>query len=156
MNGRQVIEVVRKTSMNVPPGGGGGGGGYPPTQGSFTPPAPGSDFNASPRLRPTAPGGRAYPNSNRYTLTDATPGVAAATASASSAANAAGVGARTQSVGGVRPGGRPPAARIPSGGIHPSESYAPPVPKLARTGPATFAEMGITAAKAEEKDCVIM
>jgi hypothetical protein len=149
LDGRQVIEIVRKNSTNLAP---------EPVQNAVAPgfdpipertesPSavptanPGSEYVGSPRPRPTPPGGRAFPNTNRYTLTDApvVPFV--------------GVGVRPQSVGGVRPAGRPPASRLPSGGIQPA---APPVPRPAKTGPTTFAEMGITAGKAPDKECVIM
>lgn len=151
LNAPQVIDVVRKNSANFGPG---------PVQGSVKPAlnpllertssasaadarttTPGSNYNGSPQLRPNPPGGRAYPNSHRYTLTDAP------------APPLPGVGVRPLSVGGVRPAGRPPASRLQSGG---AQSAAIATPRLSKAGPATFAEMGITSAKLEEKECVIM
>jgi len=151
INGPQVIEVVRRNSVNYD---------RAPVQGATAPnlrpvkerrgsasftvqnSSPGSDSTGSPRLRPTAPGGRPFPNSHRYTLTD-TP----------SQGPASGLGGHTQSMGGGRPAGRPPASRPQPSGTLPAES--PPV-RPAKTGPTTFAEMGIVAAKAEDKECVIM
>ena len=107
----------------------------------------GLNNNGSPQLRPIQPGGRAYPNSHRYTLTDAP------------AAPIPGGGTRPLSVGGVRPAGRPPASRLQSGGVQSAQSAqsaAPAAPRLAKAGPATFAEMGIAHTKLEEKECVIM
>ena len=62
---------------------------------------------------------------------------------------------------GGRPASRPALPRVQSGGIPPTEpqqQQQQPVaaPRPAKTGPTTFAEMGITAAKAEDKECVIM
>jgi hypothetical protein len=113
---------------------------------------PGVNYNGSPQLRPTPPGGRVYPNSHRYTLTDVP------------AVPTPGVGTRPQSVGGVRPAGRPPASRLQSGGVQPAQSAqsaAPAAPRPAKAGPAkagpaTFAEMGIASAKLEKEECVIM
>jgi len=143
-NGRQVIEVVRKNSVNYDPG---------PTQGATAPglgpirerrgsasvavqnSSPGSDFTGGPQLR-------AYPNSHRYTLTDMP-----------SQGPASGIGGHAQSLGGGRPAGRPPASRLQSSG---NLSTEPSPSRPSKTGPTTFAEMGITAAKAEDKECVIM
>ncbi|KAJ4499385.1 hypothetical protein C8R41DRAFT_815485 [Lentinula lateritia] len=156
----------------------------PPPHQSQVPPLPSSTPNPNPNpnqnqnhnLRPTSrPGGQpggpntgqAYPTANRYTLVD--PGSGSAPRSNS----------RSPSTG--PGGGRPPPRRGPSGGIvvsggvsttsNPTSSNsgpgtpvgAPPPPPPAGapapprpTGPQTFAEMGISGAKAEDEKCVIM
>jgi len=150
MSGRQVIDVVRKNSTDVPQGPAVVQGAVAPGLGTLAekerrdsiPNMPSQDLS---RLRPTAAPGRGYPNSQRYTLADggAIPGPPAP-----------GLSVRPQSVGALRPAAsRPAASRIQSGGVQPSEA---PAPRPAKTGPTTFAEMGITAGKAEDKDCVIM
>ena len=45
----------------------------------------------------------------------------------------------------------PPLVRVQSGGIQPAAA-----PRPAKTGPTMFAEMGIMAAMAEDKGCVVM
>jgi len=116
--------------------------------------SPSSDFNASPRPRPAQPGGRSYPNSHRFTLTDAPTG-----APPPNQYPGPGPG-RTQSaspqVSSGRPNSRPPAGRIPSSNNTPQAAPAPAAPRPTRPGATTFAEMGITAGKAEEKECIIM
>ncbi|KAJ3865389.1 HCP-like protein [Lentinula novae-zelandiae] len=152
---RQVVDLIRKNTLGIPP---------------LTP-------NPNPNLRPTPrPGGQpggpnagqAYPTANRYTLVDPGSGSAPRSDSRSNS--------RSPSTG--PGGGRPPPRRGPSGGIvvsggvsttsnptssnsgpgtpvgapPPAGATAPPRP----TGPQTFAEMGISGAKAEDEKCVIM
>ncbi|THU83516.1 hypothetical protein K435DRAFT_689452 [Dendrothele bispora CBS 962.96] len=134
----QVVDLIRKNTLEGRPGGYGGGphGGHgryttepaPYQQG----PPPGS---VMPSVGPPHMDGRAYPTANRYTLTD--PGTAPPPEGA--------------------PPGRHPQSRQSSprpgrpgmGGPAPSTSPKPP-------GPQTFAEMGFQGARAQDKECVIM
>lgn len=154
MNGRQVIDVIRKNTMNSAVGIDYGAGDTPAPEfgprgrraspAGFGPPrtsSPAPGLNASPPLRTTPLSGRTYPNQHRYTLTDSGSGQSIFPGST-----------RPQSTV-SRPSSRPPNGRVPSGPI-PTNELATARPTKA--GPTTFAEMGIQGAKAEEKDCVIM
>jgi len=155
VNGQQVIDVIRKNSINpaagIVPSAAAPGLGNVAEFGPGIPRAssPVSDLNPSPRPRPIPPGGRMYPSQHRYTLTDSGPSVGQMPG--------AGPG-RPQSISplptGSRPSSRPPPGRAPSGPIQSSEPVA--APRTSKTGPTTFAEMGIQGAKADDKDCVIM
>ncbi|KAJ3886653.1 HCP-like protein [Lentinula edodes] len=157
---RQVVDLIRKNTLGIPP--------LPSS-------TPNPNQTQNPNLRPTPtprPGGQgqAYPTANRYTLVDPGSGSAPRSDSRSNS--------RSPSTG--PGGGRPPPRRGPSGGIvvsggvstasnptsssnsgpgtpvgalpPPAGAPAPPRP----TGPQTFAEMGISGAKAEDEKCVIM
>ncbi|KAJ3754676.1 HCP-like protein [Lentinula raphanica] len=144
---KQVVDLIRKNTLpshpnirqqSIPP--------YaqqPPPQPHPQPPGP--------QPRPAAPQGpQAYPTANRYTLVD--PGSASASPRADS---------RSPSLGPPGgPGGRPhPPRRGPSGaGLAGTPGGAGPVAGAGAkpSGPQTFAEMGITGAKAEDEKCVIM
>jgi len=168
MDGRQVIDVIRKNSTNPAVGVNYAAGTASATE--FDPrgrrasagvpggPRTSSSPNSSPPLRSAPISGRTYPNQHRYTLVDSGPAAGSAPGVGPGQGPAPGISMRPQSAVSLppapRPSSRPPAGRLPSGPILTNEpaTFAKP----AKTGPATFAEMGIQGAKAEEKDCVIM
>ncbi|GAW04510.1 HCP-like protein [Lentinula edodes] len=141
--------------------------------------------NPNPTLRPGpgpgAPSGnQSYPTANRYTLVDPGSGSAPRSDSRSPSNRGDRGDTRSPSTGPGGPGARPPPRRGPSGGIvvsggvstsspyntsnpttgptgvpgapPPTAAVSPPRP----TGPQTFAEMGISGAKAEDEKCVVM
>ena len=158
MNQNQVVDVARRASLDHGPR-----DEYYHNPPQAPPPAglasvPEGSPNSSPRLRPQPGARQQYPNNqHRYTLTDGGP--------------SSGLPLQAGPIppGGARPAGRPPAQRQQGGpggppgrlsnGPMPSAPQAPAAaaPRPSKPpGPATFAEMGITGAKAEDKECVIM
>lgn len=117
-----------------------------------------------------------FPAQHRYTLTDAgvAPGQQGGPQQQQQGGGSPGPGGRNSPLGVNRPMNRPGGpGRATSGGPpqgqqgYPQQQQGPPQgyggpqqqqqpqpPR--RTGPTTFAEMGIQAAKAEEKECIIM
>ncbi|KIJ61884.1 hypothetical protein HYDPIDRAFT_95685 [Hydnomerulius pinastri MD-312] len=170
---RQVVEVIRRTSIARQPAQGPG-----PAPGPMLPPVAEQPVanSTSPRMNQgpgpgpgqglQGPGqgpqpSRQFPNQHRYTLVD--PG--------SGSAGSSPPPSRTQSPGYARPAGRPPGQRQGSGGpggipspMPPQggpqdmdgDMHQPPPSRPAVKGPTTFAEMGIQGAKLEEKECIIM
>ncbi|KAJ3971364.1 HCP-like protein [Lentinula raphanica] len=139
---KQVVDLIRKNTLpssrqqSIPP---------------YAQQPPPHVPQQAPRPPPQGQQPQAYPTANRYTLVD--PGSASASPRADS---------RSPSLGPPPPAGRPhPPRRGPSGGLPISGTgqgagagagAQPPKP----SGPQTFAEMGITGAKAEDEKCVIM
>lgn len=166
---RQVVDVIRNTSIarHHPHG---SGGGAAPSLGSVveqtsTPPhgmnaqVPPPGSQAPTPGPPQGQGPRQFPNQHRYTLVD--PG------SGSYAGNGSPPPGRADAPSYARPAGRPPGQRagstpMPSPGplqdqFEDGESLqAQPPARQAARGPTTFAEMGIQGAKLEQKECVIM
>lgn len=163
-DGRQVVELIRKNTLPYP-----GSGAAAPPPGSGPPQGQGQgrfpqeqpyqqqqqQNQGVPAARPRPPkegaASRPFPNQNRYTLTDSpTPppggggGGAGRTSSPASRPNGGAAGGRPGRVpqaDAVEPPRRPAPANAGSSG---------------KPGPTTFAEMGITGAKAEDKECRVM
>ncbi|KAF5365120.1 hypothetical protein D9758_011028 [Tetrapyrgos nigripes] len=174
-DGNQVVDLIRKNTLEGR-GYGGGRAAYDPhghgrhmTEPGHQPGHNGAITNSpgsSPRMGSVpVPGNttgvglrpgrdtRAYPTANRYTLTD--PG---------STGPPPEVGRQSSPSGNsARPSGRPGmGGRAVSGGTgysgHSSPAPSGPTPSASPkpSGPQTFAEMGFTGARAQDKDCVIM
>jgi hypothetical protein len=113
-----------------------------------------SSVNTSPRLQPAQPGGRPP---NRYTLSD--PGAVPTSAGAPSSARVPSPPALKYPARGQSPAGRQGQnnTKYPGGTPPQDEPFTAPVPAQGKKpGPTTFAEMGFSGAKAQDKECIIM
>ncbi|KAJ7274892.1 hypothetical protein C8J57DRAFT_1177748 [Mycena rebaudengoi] len=131
-DGRAVMELVRKSSLAD-------AGPRPPREASL-------GQQARPMSQAAGGGGR-----GGYALQDSARPASAGSApqqQGGSRPGSAGAGGRAQ---GVPPGRRPGGVGTPGPGPGPVVTSP-----HGGTGPATFAEMGFTGAKAEDKECVIM
>ncbi|KAJ7027958.1 HCP-like protein [Mycena alexandri] len=145
--GRGRMPPPREASMGQGPGPGQGQGQGP---GRMPPPRDGSLPPGAGR-QGTGPG-----TGPRYALSDtgSRPGSVAGSVASGGGGGGGGAGGRAQ--------GTPPLRRPGAGGRE-NSAAATPAPAPAGnlgphggTGPATFAEMGFTGAKAEDKECVVM
>ncbi|KAJ3724085.1 hypothetical protein C8R42DRAFT_577854 [Lentinula raphanica] len=131
---KQVVDLIRKNTLpssrqqSIPP--------YAQQPPHVPQQAPGPQ--QPPRPPPQGQQPQAYPTANRYTLVD--PGSAPGSPAVQAGAGTSG-------------GGTPGAPGAGTGqGAGAGAGAQPPKP----SGPQTFAEMGITGAKAEDEKCVIM
>jgi hypothetical protein len=183
-DGRRIVDNIRKNSNvydigeeeDAGPGGGGG------VQGGYYPQGPiRTSPNASPRLlakrRPSYGSGPApnFPQQqqpqlqpqpqHRVSVALADPGAPGRNSSPQRPGTAGGVrpgmGGRTSSVSvgnvpNVSASSGGGGGGVGGGGGGPTPIHVEVVPAKPGRGPATFAEMGITAGKAEEKECRVM
>ncbi|KAG9313607.1 HCP-like protein [Chiua virens] len=155
-DGRQVVDVIRKTSVARHHG---QTGAPPPVLTPVT-----EQSQASPQMQPAyspapAPTQRQFPSQHRYTLVDPGAGPTAGQSPPPMVADSPSY---------ARPAARPPAQRVgslptpaaPQGPYNADTGGSPtpqqPPARSAAKGPTTFAEMGIQGVKLEEKECVIM
>lgn len=154
----RIVENVRKTSSMIPPAvsapsatasPGGSGRYFPsvveePSLAQVETPPRTSSNSASPAPGPVPPQPqtpRPFANAPRYNLSD--PGAVTTN------------GPRPPPSQPQTPFGPPRREGRPTP-TQPTPTNRPDTPSGPKKGPATFAEMGITTAKVEEKDCVIM